>query len=73
MTDNHFAEVRKLVEQKFADEEDEIGLTVTEFHGEKTVEIWVANRYGESAGVSFKANSAALCEFAAAIGKIITL
>jgi len=71
--DNHFAGVRKLVEREFADGDDKIQLTVTEFHGEKTVEIGVTNRYWDTAGVDFKAGSPMLIEFAAALQEVVKI
>lgn len=72
MQDNHFADVRKLVDREFADGDDKIHLTVTEFLGEKTVEIGLTNRYWDSASVDFKLDSAALREFVAAINDVIS-
>lgn len=72
MADNHFAHVRKLVERRFADGDDSIELEVEDFCGEKTVCICVANRYGDSACVDFKADSAVLRDFATAINEVIS-
>lgn len=69
---NHFAHVRKLVDRKFADGNDMIELEAEKCFGGKTVCIRVINRYGDSASVDFKADSAALREFVTAINEVIS-